>query len=207
MGEHMFQTLFSALAVFISTSIDYVVLLLIVFASLGRKQFLKVLIGQYIGISLLVIVSLVIAYLFHFIPEDWMIGLLGLIPIALGIRFAMIDKDENDDETEEVMAQLHRGKYLAVTVTSLTLAAGGDNLGVYIPYFSGMSSQEVSLVILVFIVAIFILNWLTYQVAATSLMSRIVENLEKWFLPLVFIGLGIYILIENGTIQHFLEIL
>ncbi|MDY4762437.1 CadD family cadmium resistance transporter [Streptococcus thoraltensis] len=203
----MFQTLFSALAVFISTSIDYVVLLLIVFASLGRKQFLKVLIGQYIGISLLVIVSLVIAYLFHFIPEDWMIGLLGLIPIALGIRFAMIDKDENDDETEEVMAQLHRGKYLAVTVTSLTLAAGGDNLGVYIPYFSGMSSQEVSLVILVFIVAIFILNWLTYQVAATSLMSRIVENLEKWFLPLVFIGLGIYILIENGTIQHFLEIL
>ncbi|MGV3011296.1 CadD family cadmium resistance transporter [Streptococcus thoraltensis] len=203
----MFQTLFSALAVFISTSIDYVVLLLIVFASLGRKQFLKVLIGQYIGISLLVIVSLVIAYLFHFIPEDWMIGLLGLIPIALGIRFAMIDKGENDDETEEVMAQLHRGKYLAVTVTSLTLAAGGDNLGVYIPYFSGMSSQEVSLVILVFIVAIFILNWLTYQVASTSLMSRIVENLEKWFLPLVFIGLGIYILIENGTIQHFLEIL
>ncbi|WP_242258799.1 CadD family cadmium resistance transporter [Streptococcus thoraltensis] len=203
----MFQTLFSALAVFISTSIDYVVLLLIVFASLGRKQFLKVLIGQYIGISLLVIVSLVIAYLFHFIPEDWMIGLLGLIPIALGIRFAMIDKEENDDETEEVMAQLYQGKYLAVTVISLTLAAGGDNLGVYIPYFSGMSSQEVSLVILVFIVAIFILNWLTYQVAATSLMSRIVENLEKWFLPLVFIGLGIYILIENGTIQHFLEIL
>lgn len=49
--------------------------------------------------------SLVIAYLVHFVPEDWMIGLLGLIPLYLGIRYLV--KGEEEAEEEEIIDQLN----------------------------------------------------------------------------------------------------
>ncbi|MGT2832896.1 cadmium resistance transporter [Streptococcus halotolerans] len=200
----MLQTIMSALAVFVSTSIDYVVLLFIIFASLGRKQFVKVLTGQYIGISLLVIVSLLIAYLFRFIPEDWMIGLLGFIPIALGIRYAFYGEAEEDDEA--VKTKLDNEREVLLAVTTLTIASGADNLGVYIPYFAGLSWDQLTIALLIFIVATFLLNWTIYQVADNSWIADAVERVEKRLLPLVLIGLGLYLLIENGTVSHLLNI-
>ncbi|MEQ9763869.1 cadmium resistance transporter [Streptococcus jiangjianxini] len=200
----MLQTIMSALAVFVSTSIDYVVLLFIIFTSLGRKQFVKVLTGQYIGISLLVIASLLIAYLFRFVPEDWMIGLLGFIPIALGIRFAFYGEVEEDDEA--VKTKLDNEREVLLAVTTLTIASGADNLGVYIPYFAGLPWNQLTIALLIFIVATFLLNWTIYQIADNSWIADAVERVEKWLLPLVLIGLGLYLLIENGTLSHLLNI-
>ena len=46
--------------------------------------------GQYLGTGLLVGASLVAAYVVNFVPEAGWFGLLGLIPIYLGIRFAIV---------------------------------------------------------------------------------------------------------------------
>ena len=47
---------------------------------------------------LLVGASLVAAYVVNFVPEEWMVGLLGLIPIYLGIRFAIVGEGEEEEE-------------------------------------------------------------------------------------------------------------
>ena len=48
------QTLISALLVFISTSIDYLVVLIILFANQGTRGIKSIYIGQYLGTGILV---------------------------------------------------------------------------------------------------------------------------------------------------------
>ena len=134
----MGQTIISAIGVYISTSIDYLIVLIILFAQLSQnKQKWHIYAGQYLGTSLLVGVSLVAAYVVNFVPEAWMVGLLGLIPIYLGIRFAIVGEGEEEEE-EEIIERLEQSKanQLFWTVTLLTIASGGDNLSIYIPYFA-----------------------------------------------------------------------
>ena len=133
----MVQTIISAIGVYISTSIDYLIILIILFAQLSQnKQKWHIYAGQYLGTGLLVGASLVAAYVVNFVPEEWMVGLLGLIPIYLGIRFAIVG--EGEEEEEEIIERLEQSKanQLFWTVTLLTIASGGDNLGIYIPYFA-----------------------------------------------------------------------
>ena len=98
--------------------------------------------GQYLGTSVLVAVSLFAAYVLNFIPQDWIIGLLGLIPIYLGIRVAV--GGEEEEEEEEVVEKLESGgtSRLFWTVALITIASGGDNLGIYIPYFAFYPFQK-----------------------------------------------------------------
>ncbi|EIR6828278.1 cadmium resistance transporter [Listeria innocua] len=129
------QTLISALLVFISTSIDYLVVLIILFANQGTRGIKSIYIGQYLGTGILVGVSLIAAYFLNYIPQDWMIGFLGLIPLGLGIRSIFVDEDVDEDS---IGNQIKNNQSQIFAITGLTLAMGGDNLGIYIPYFTGV---------------------------------------------------------------------
>ena len=190
------EIIISSMLVFISTSIDYLVVLTILFSTMNTGKQRSIYIGQY---KLIVGFSLIAAYFLNFIPQDWVIGLLGLLPLILGIRAVFIDEDVDEKDLEEKMS--HRQSEVA-SVVALTIALGGDNLGIYIPYFTGMSFQEVIVVILVFIIGIFILCYLSKRLASVPMIGEVVERYEKVIVPVVFIGLGIFILLENGTIQH-----
>ena len=76
----LITTIFSAVAAYIATSIDYVIILLILFSQTKKSGQLKsIVVGQYLGTALLVGVSLLAASGLTFVPEHW-VGLLGLIP-------------------------------------------------------------------------------------------------------------------------------
>ncbi|WP_062532172.1 CadD family cadmium resistance transporter [Jeotgalibaca dankookensis] len=198
----MLQIIFSAIAVYISTSIDYLFILLIIFSqAYTQKGLRQIYFGQYLGTGILVAISLFAAYVLNFIPQDWMIGLLGLIPIYLGIRVAM--GSEEEAEEEEVVEKLEsRGSNrLFWTVALITIASGGDNLGIYIPYFTSLSVSEIVIAIVVFALSIAVLCYISYRLAKISFVSETLEKYERIIVPIVFIGLGIFIMLENGTIQ------
>lgn len=199
----MVQLIFSALGVFISTSIDYLILLVILFAQKSHeKRQWQIFAGQYLGTALLIMLSLIAVYFVHFIPEDWIIGLLGLIPIYLGIRFFFSDEEENEEEIEQKIKQTSSNKFVW-TVTLLTLASGGDNLGIYIPYFASLDWSSILFVIGLFAIAIMLLCILSQRIASIPFISETLEKYEKRIVPPVFILLGLYILIENGTLLFF----
>jgi cadmium resistance transport/sequestration family protein len=201
----MLQTIFSAIAVYISTSIDYLFILLIIFSQSQTKRGLRqIYLGQYLGTGILVAISLFAAYVLNFIPQDWMVGLLGLIPIYLGIRVAM--GGEEEAEEEEVVEQLEsRGSNrLFWAVALITIASGGDNLGIYIPYFTSLSVSEILIVLIVFAISIAVLCYISYRMAKISFVAETLEKYERMIVPIVFIGLGIFIMLENGTIQTLL---
>ena len=203
----MGQTIISAIGVYISTSIDYLIILIILFAQLSQnKQKWHIYAGQYLGTGLLVGASLVAAYVVNFVPEAWMVGLLGLIPIYLGIRFAIVGEGEEEEE-EEIIERLEQSKanQLFWTVTLLTIASGGDNLGIYIPYFASLDWSQTLVVLLVFAIGIIIFCELSWVLSSIPLISETIEKYQRIIVPLVFIPLGLYIMYESGTIETFLN--
>lgn len=203
----MGQTIISAIGVYISTSIDYLIVLIILFAQLPQnKQKWHIYAGQYLGTGLLVGVSLVAAYVVNFVPEAWMVGLLGLIPIYLGIRFAIVGEGEEEEE-EEIIERLEQSKanQLFWTVTLLTIASGGDNLGIYIPYFASLDWAQTLVALLVFAIGVIIFCELSRVLSSIPLISETIEKYKRIIVPLVFIPLGLYIMYESGTIETFLN--
>ncbi|APT18610.1 CadD family cadmium resistance transporter [Enterococcus faecium] len=203
----MGQTIISAIGVYISTSIDYLIVLIILFAQLSQnKQKWHIYAGQYLGTGLLVGVSLVAAYVVNFVPEAWMVGLLGLIPIYLGIRFAIVGEGEEEEE-EEIIERLEQSKanQLFWTVTLLTIASGGDNLGIYIPYFASLDWAQTLVALLMFAIGIIIFCELSRVLSSIPLISETIEKYKRIIVPLVFIPLGLYIMYESGTIETFLN--
>lgn len=202
----MGQTIISAIGVYISTSIDYLIILIILFAQLSQnKQKWHIYAGQYLGTGLLVGASLVAAYVVNFVPEEWMVGLLGLIPIYLGIRFAIVGEDAEEEE-EEIIERLEQSKanQLFWTVTLLTIASGGDNLGIYILYFASLDWSQTLVALLVFVIGIIIFCEISRVLSSIPLIFETIEKYERIIVPLVFILLGLYIMYENGTIETFL---
>ena len=203
----MGQTVISAIGVYISTSIDYLIVLIILFAQLSQnKQKWHIYAGQYLGTGLLVGVSLVAAYVVNFVPEAWMVGLLGLIPIYLGIRFAIVGEGEEEEE-EETIERLEQSKanQLFWTVTLLTIASGGDNLGIYIPYFASLDWAQTLVALLVFAIGVIIFCKLSQMLSSIPLISETIEKYTRIIVPLVFIPLGLYIMYESGTIETFIN--
>lgn len=203
----MGQTIISAIGVYISTSIDYLIVLIILFAQLSQnKQKWHIYAGQYLGTGLLVGVSLVAAYVVNFVPEAWMVGLLGLIPIYLGIRFVIVGEGEEEEE-EEITERLEQSKanQLFWTVTLLTIASGGDNLGIYIPYFASLDWAQTLVALLVFAIGVIIFCELSRVLSSIPLISETIEKYKRIIVPLVFIPLGLYIMYESGTIEAFLN--
>lgn len=203
----MGQTIISAIGVYISTSIDYLIVLIILFAQLlQNKQKWHIYAGQYLGMGLLVGASLVAAYVVNFVPEAWMVGLLGLIPIYLGIRFAIVGEGEEEEE-EEIIERLEQSKanQLFWTVTLLTIASGGDNLGIYTPYFASLDWAQTLVALLVFAIGVIIFCELSRVLSSIPLISETIEKYKRIIVPLVFIPLGLYIMYESGTIETFLN--
>ncbi|GAB7231161.1 CadD family cadmium resistance transporter [Facklamia hominis] len=198
----MFELILSSLMVFVSTSMDYLSILLIVFAAVhGSKARRQIYWGQYLGTAILVAISLLVAYWLKQLPSDEMIGLLGLIPLALGIRLALVGEEEAEeaDILSRLTGRKHSTQWLNMAL--ITLASGGDNLGIYIPYFASLTWSELALVMLVFAIATGALCYVAYRLTRFAGIGEQIETYEAWLVPLVFILLGIYILWENHTIS------
>ena len=86
----MIQTIVTLLF-FILCELDLLVILLMFFArAKTRKEYRDIYIGQYVGSVTLIVISLFFAFVLNYVPEKWILGLLGLIPIYLGIKVAIM---------------------------------------------------------------------------------------------------------------------
>jgi len=203
----MLQVIITAAILYIATAVDLLVLLLIFFAKAKtKKQYIDIYIGQYLGSLTLIAISLFLAYVLNFIPEKWMLGLLGLIPIYFGLKAAIF----SDDEEKEIESQLdERGlSKLAKTVTLITIAScGADNIGLFVPYFVTLNINELIVTILVFVILIFILVFVAQELSNIPGIKKVIGKFSRWIIGSVYIALGVFIIYENKTIQTLLSFL
>lgn len=201
----MLTTIVSAIVSYIATSIDYIVILVVLFTQMKKRKngVRDIVLGQYLGFTILIVISLLAAFGLAFIPQQW-IGLLGLIPIFIGLK-VLFEKDEGDEEDEEILESTNRFSSFILSVTVIMLAAGGDNLGVYIPYFTVLNTIELIVTIVIYYIAAAVLLYLCQRVSAVKGISETVEKYEKIIVPIVFLALGIMIMSENGTFSMILN--
>jgi cadmium resistance transport/sequestration family protein len=195
----MVQTIFTSIFAFIATNVDdlFIIMMLLTQSS---KKFRKhhIFAGQFVGMIVLIMISLVGLIAGLFIPLPY-IGLLGLFPIYLGIK-EIIEQDD-DDEIESIATSEDPRLFSTATfsVASITIANGGDNIGVYIPLFISQTTLQLVLMIIIFLVLTSL--WL---VAANYLAQHpiVAKNLKKYnhiLFPAMLILLGVYIIFECGT--------
>lgn len=97
----MVQVLATAASAFAATNLDDLLLLLLFFsAAAGRRDAWQLVAGQYLGFSILVAASLVGYLGSQYFPGAW-IGLLGLLPMALGVS-QWIDTISDNDQPADV---------------------------------------------------------------------------------------------------------
>lgn len=193
-------TILTAIAAYVATAIDYLVLLIILFSQTIKKGQLKhIVIGQYLGTAIIISVSLLAALSTIFIPQQWIVGLLGLLPIYLGVKIWI--KGGEEAEESDILSLLSSGRFnqLFLTVTFIVLASSADDFAVYVPYFTTLNMYELPVVIIVFFIMVGVLCYVSYRLANVRLISEKLEKYERWLVPVVFIGLGIYIMAENGV--------
>lgn len=175
---------------------DDLVVLAVFFAD-PRVRVGALIAGRFLGLAALVIASLAAALLALAIPAEW-IALLGFVPLFLGLR--LLPDLLNDPNHEEngaagsAKGQLGNGfSAQALSVAGVTLANGGDNLGVYVPLFA-TAPDAIAAYISVFAVMTALWCGLGYLVVNNALIGRHIRRYGHILLPIVLIALGIYIL-------------
>ena len=197
----MIQTIVTAAILYIATALDLLVILLMFFArAKTRKEYRDIYIGQYVGSVALIVISLFFAFVLNYVPEKWILGLLGLIPIYLGIKVAIYGDSDGEERAKKELNEKGLSK-LVGTVAIVTIAScGADNIGLFVPYFVTLSVPNLLITLFVFLILIFFLVFTAQKLADIPGVGEIVEKFGRWIMAVIYIALGLFIIIENDTI-------
>lgn len=185
------------IAAFVSTNIDDLFILMIFFATL-RLPSVQIILGQYIGMGSLMGISLVGSLITLIVPRN-IIGLIGLIPIALGIKELLKLDNKGDKEEDEKLTKKLRRKNIQLpflTVAAVTFS-GSEEIGVYTTLFATNNEVE-AIITLVSVTMVITAFWcfMANYLVKHSLLAEIFRSIGSRVLPYVLIGLGLYILVE-----------
>jgi len=191
---HLIALVALAIVVFASTNIDDVFVLLGFFADthLHRRN---VGIGQYLGISALVVVSIVASLVSLFLAPP-LVGLLGVLPILIGVkklfelrRASAIETRADDSARSGAFGQI-------ASVTVVTVANGGDNLGIYAPLFATQSATEVAVMVIVFAMMTALWIAVACRLVSHPTLGAPIRRYGHSAVPFVLMGLGVYVLYD-----------
>lgn len=222
----MISTIITAIVSFFSTNIDDIFILMLFFSQVNKGMKARhIVAGQYLGMGALIAISTIGALGTSIIPKEY-VGLLGLIPIYLGVKEYINHKKEikNDheqavqdkkDSIEEKVVFNEENKLLVFTkkvistsiikVASVTFANGGDNIGIYIPLFSSMNLYSILITVIVFLLLTGVWCFIGFKLAEHPFVNKNIEKYKHIFVPIIFIVLGVLIILESGTLSLFIK--
>lgn len=185
------------IVLFASTNVDDILLLAAFFAD-SRLTPRAIVVGQFVGIAALVMVSTAAALAAIVVPPAW-IALLGVVPLFLGVRQLLqlrrgagaSGELENVKVSGQVLERRRQSQVLAVA--SVTVANGADNLGVYVPVFSA-DVQAIPTYIAIFAVMTAVWCFAGHALVNNPVSGDHVRRYGHLLLPFVLIGLGVMIL-------------
>jgi cadmium resistance transport/sequestration family protein len=194
---------------FAATNIDDIIILLIFFAQIDsnfRRR--HIFIGQYLGFAAIIILSLP-GFFGGLVIQRELIGLLGLLPIAIGVKQLLNPQKENTEvqnvNTDLVESSNSHSVLLSILhpntykVAAVTVANGGDNISIYIPLFAGQDITSLGIILAVFVGMVGLWCGIAYFLSRQAAIGYILSHYGKAIVPFVLIGLGLFIMYERGT--------
>lgn len=222
LGGPMFQTIITAVASFASTNIDDIFILTLFFGMPGHViKNRQIVAGQFVGIAILCLISILASIGLNILPSA-AVSALGLLPIAIGLGMLWkryVKKSATDDtknseeecETEEIYNDSSSNIEIAennrlfkwtsmllpvgiAKVAAVTLANGGDNLAIYIPFFANMSWTDLTLTLLIYACLVGLWCFIAFKIAGHEKVKASLERYGHMVVPIVLIVLGLSIL-------------
>lgn len=195
------QQVITAGGAFMATNVDDIVLLTLLFSRLPhRGQALPLMVGQVLGFSLLVLISL-LGVLGHQALPHGGLALLGLLPIALGIRrwhqaggldLAPLRAADGGQTCPGLTGAGPLAELLGMA--GLTLANGSDNIGVYLPLFARADRGAVTVTLFTFAAALLLWMALAWALTRTPTLAPLLQRYGGALVPMTLISLGLLIL-------------
>jgi cadmium resistance protein CadD (predicted permease) len=194
------STILVCVLAFISTNIDDLFVLLAFFSDPTIKR-RDVILGQYIGICALVAISIACSLVAIVIPHPYL-GLLGLLPIAIGVK-KLWSIRQNKNRDREDKASIHPSSHNIAAITAVTIANGGDNIAVYVPLLVTQTARQILVLTAVFAAMTAIWCLAALYLANHPSLGRPIRRYGATLLPWILIALGLGILWKNHTITLF----
>lgn len=194
----MIQNVVTSIILYSGTAVDLLIILMLFFAKRkSRKDIINIYLGQFLGSVSLILLSLLFAFVLNYIPSKEILGLLGLIPIFLGLKVLLLGDSDGEAIAKDGLQK--DNKNLIFLVAMITFAScGADNIGVFVPYFTTLNLANLIVTLLTFLVMIYLLVFSAQKLAQVPSVGETLEKYSRWFIAVVYLGLGIYILIENN---------
>lgn len=206
------EAIVTGLTAFVATNIDDI-LILMVFFSQTNSHFRPrhIVLGQYLGFGLILLASLPGFFGGLMIQKEW-IGLLGFVPIGIGLhRFLHPEQEEEVIQTVSPEGATRFSKLpgffrlsrllppQTYSVAMITLANGGDNIGIYVPLFANTSLVGLSVILAIFLFLVGVWCYIAYQLTQHPVIAHILTHYGEAIVPFVLIGLGIFILKDSES--------
>lgn len=200
----LMQQVITASGAFMATNVDDIVLLTLLFSRLPhRDRALPLMVGQMLGFSLLVLVSLLGVLGRQALPQGGL-ALLGLLPIGLGLhRWQQAGGGDADPLTAADGTQACPGLTGAgplaelLGMVGLTVANGSDNIGVYLPLFAQADRSAVTVTVITFAAALALWMALAWGLTRNPALAPLLQRYGSALVPAVLIGLGLLILLAT----------
>ena len=195
----MIQNVVTSIILYSGTAVDLLIILMLFFAKRkSRKDIINIYLGQFLGSVSLIFLSLLFAFVLNYIPSKEILGLLGLIPIFLGLKVLLLGDSDGEAIAKDGLRK--DNKNLIFLVAMITFAScGADNIGVFVPYFITLNLANLIVTLLTFLVMIYLLVFSAQKLAQVPSVGETLEKYSRWFIAVVYLGLGMYILIENNS--------
>ncbi|MBS0940891.1 cadmium resistance transporter [Lactiplantibacillus plantarum] len=178
---------------FISVNLDFFFMLIFL---LKKNKLSKVILGYLLGNIILLVASYVVGKaLAVFLPE-WLLGVLGILPIYMAFR-----DDDDDDKTSD-----HKSQVLSVMITYLSVCAG-CNLSIFLPVLAGETLTNFFLT-LVFIGILTILVVLVIKlIADIPAVSKVMAAHGEKLMKICYVIIGLYVFWDSGLISHLIALI
>ncbi|KXU59009.1 cadmium resistance transporter family protein [Streptococcus salivarius] len=195
----MIQNIVTSIILYSGTAVDLLIILMLFFAKRkSRKDIINIYLGQFLGSVSLIFLSLLFAFVLNYIPSKEILGLLGLIPIFLGLKVLFLGDSDGEAIAKDGLRK--DNKNLIFLVAMITFAScGADNIGVFVPYFITLNLANLIVTLLTFLVMIYLLVFSAQKLAQVPSVGETLEKYSRWFIAVVYLGLGMYILIESNS--------
>ena len=196
----MIQNVVTSIILYSGTAVDLLIILMLFFAKRkSRKDIINIYLGQFLGSVSLILLSLLFAFVLNYIPSKEILGLLGLIPIFLGLKVLLLGDSDGEAIAKDGLRK--DNKNLIFLVAMITFAScGADNIGVFVPYFTTLNLANLIVALLTFLVMIYLLVFSAQKLAQVPSVGETLEKYSRWFIAVVYLGLGMYILIETTAL-------
>ena len=198
-----------AAAAFVGTNIDNCVVTMALVAGAPLERAHRIAAGQVIGFAVLVAgAAAAAAVLFEFSAA--VVGLLGLVPLALGLRgLVALARPQPGEEDQEVKGRGRKRRPLrpeeravgrSLTAAALvTISAGGDNLAAYIPLFRVGGATNVGAILAVFVVGEVLVTWIVLVGGRHPRARSVMLRLGHLAVPILLCCIGVLVMVEAGT--------